>query len=84
MLEYYTKQVQHFSSQIEYQCTTKKKKKKNNEEILGICITINTTESCTDIQQCMTSEEVREVTLEDEHMSALVVLILCSWPATKI
>ena len=43
-------------------------------------ITINAPESCTDIPDCMTAEEITEVTLE-EHLSSLAQLV--SWPSTK-
>ena len=32
--------------------------------------------------ECMT-EEIKEVTLEHKHLSALAELILHSWPSTK-
>ena len=40
-------------------------------------ITINAMQSAMDIPGCLTVEEIREVTLEDEHLSALVELVLC-------
>ena len=55
-----------------------------DKEIPGIHISINATQACTDIPECMTTEEIREVTLEDEHLSALPELILCSWPSTLV
>ena len=39
-------------------------------------ITINARESYMDISDCMTAEELREVTLGDEHLSALAKCIL--------
>ena len=45
--------------------------------------TINTIESCTDIPDYMRGEEIRMVTLEDEHFSALAELVLHCWPSTK-
>ena len=36
-----------------------------------------------DIPNCMTAEEIKEVTLKDEHFIALAELILHSWPFTK-
>ena len=31
----------------------------------------------------MIAEEIREATLEDEHLSALADIILHTWPSTK-
>ena len=36
-----------------------------------MCITINAIESYMDIADCMTAEETREVTLEDENLGAI-------------
>ena len=36
-----------------------------------------------DITDCISTEEIREVTLEDEHLSALAGLVLSSWLSTK-
>ena len=44
---------------------------------------INTIESCMDIPDYMRAEEIKEVTLEDEHLSLLTEIILHSWPSTK-
>ena len=41
-----------------------------------MCITINTTESCTDILDYMRAEEIRDVTLDYQHFNALAELIL--------
>ena len=46
-------------------------------------IAINAIESCMDIPGCMKVEEIREVTLEDEHLSVLTELALHSWLSTK-
>ena len=32
---------------------------------------------------CTMAKEIREVTLEDEHLIALAELELCGWPSTK-
>ena len=39
--------------------------------------------SCMDIPECMTVKEVRVAFMEDEHLSALEELVLCSWPSMK-
>ena len=54
-----------------------------NEEITGMYITINAIESYPDIPGCMTAEEIREVTLQYEHLSNLAKFIICIWPSTK-
>ena len=38
-----------------------------------MCITINAIESCTDIPSYITAEEIKDVTLGDEHLSVLAV-----------
>ena len=48
-----------------------------------MCITINPTDSCTGIPDCMIAEGLRIATLDDEHLSILLDLILCSWPLEK-
>ena len=53
-------------------------------EMPGMGITIKTIESCTDLPDYMTAKEIREATLEEEHLSALAMLVLHSWPPTKI
>ena len=40
--------------------------------------------SCIGIPDCMTAEEIREVTLEDEHVSAFAELILHGWLSTNL
>ena len=55
----------------------------SDEDISGIYIIINAVESCTDIPDCMTAGEIREVTLEGEHLSALADFILCVCPSTE-
>ena len=54
-----------------------------DEDIPGMHITINAIGSCTDIPYCTTAEEIREMTIEDEHFSTLVESILHNWPSTK-
>ena len=46
-------------------------------------ITGNAITSCMDVQDCMTAEEIRVATLDDEHIGKLSELILCSWPLIK-
>ena len=46
-------------------------------------IAINGIETCIDIADCMTAEETREVTLDNEHLNALAELVLCGWSSTK-
>ena len=36
-----------------------------------------------DILNCMTAEDTIDGMMENEHISALAELILCSWPFTK-
>ena len=72
---YYTYWSHNYSLQIGFPDTTMKQ---TDEEIPGTHITINAIESCTDIPDCKTAEEIRKVILEDEHLNALAELILCS------
>ena len=55
-----------------------------DEEIPGMCIIINTIESCMDIPYCITAGQIKEVTLEDEHLSAVSECILHSWQSIKM
>ena len=57
--------------------------KNRDEEIPDMRITIYTIESCTDIPGCMTAEEIRKVTLEDENLCALAEFTLCSGQSSK-
>ena len=47
-------------------------------------ITINTTKSCPDIPDCMTIEEIRMATLDDEHIGMLSELVFCGLSSTKV
>ena len=46
-------------------------------------ITINATESRTEIPDCMMLEGIREAAFEDGNLSALAKLILQGWPSRK-
>ena len=46
-------------------------------------IIINAIESCMDIPNCMTAEEIGEAALGDKHLSTLAELVIHSWPSTK-
>ena len=48
-----------------------------------MCITINTLESCLDIPDGMTREEIRLATPDDEHLGMLSEYIMHSWQSTK-
>ena len=37
-----------------------------------------------DIPYCMTAEEIRLATLDDEHLGILSEYVLCIWPSTKV
>ena len=50
---------------------TVKKQPQDKKVIPGNIIAINAIESCMDIPDCMTAEETRSVTTEDEHLSML-------------
>ena len=47
------------------------------------CYTLNAIESCMDIPDCMTVEEIRITVLDDVHIGMLSELILHGWPSTK-
>ena len=43
-------------------------------------ITIDVMESCTDLPDCMTEEEFRSGTIDDEYLSMLSECVLHGWP----
>ena len=43
-------------------------KTNREEEMPDICITISITESCIEIPDSMTAEEIRAITLDDKHI----------------
>ena len=53
------------------------------KEIPGMCITINTIDSCIDIPNSLTAEEVRITPIDDHLLCTLSELILHGWPLTK-
>ena len=57
--------------------------KDTDEEIPGICTTVNTIESCMNILDCMTMEEIKIAIIDDEHLDMLSELVLHSWPSAK-
>ena len=44
---------------------------------------INQTETCTDIPECMTAEEIRHATEEDDHLNTLMTYMINDRPATR-
>ena len=58
-------------------------KTNRDEEIPDMCVTFNAIESCTYMPECLTAEEIREVILDDEHLSGFAELILCDWPSIR-
>ena len=46
--------------------------------------TITAIDSCLDIPDYMTVEEIREVTWEDEYLSSFAEIILCNWLSKKL
>ena len=48
------------------------------KEIPDIYNMINTIESCTDIVNCMSEDKIRELTTQDEHLSAFAEFIFKS------
>ena len=46
-------------------------------------ITINAIESCTNIPDCMTAEEIRSDTIEDEHLSMISAYVLHARPSMR-
>ena len=51
--------------------------------MMGMHITINTVDLCMDLPVCLTADEIRIVTLEDEHLGALAELIFHGWLSTR-
>ena len=58
-------------------------KHEKDKEILGMNITVNTIDPCTNILDCMTTEEIRPVTTDYKHVSRLSECILHGWPSMK-
>ena len=56
---------------------------KQNGKILGMRITINSIEMCTDIPDCIPAEEIMLATLDDDHLGMLSKYVLYGWPSTK-
>ena len=56
-------------------------KTNRDEEVPSMCITINVVGLCMDIPDCMTGEEIRLATLDDEHLGMLSKYVLCGWPS---
>ena len=54
-----------------------------DEEIPGINITINATESCMDITDSMTAEEISSANTDDEHQSMLSEHVCMAGQAIK-
>ena len=54
-----------------------------DEEIPGMYTTINAIESWMDIPDCVTAEEIRMATLDNEQLAILSEHVFCSWPSTK-
>ena len=46
-------------------------------------LSIHAIELCKDIPDCMTVEEIKLATLDDEHLAMLSEYVLCGWPVTK-
>ena len=53
------------------------------QRIPGMYITINAKESCTDITDCITAEEIRRAMLDDKYIGMLPELIPHGRPLTK-
>ena len=49
-----------------------------DDKVLGMCITIGMIESNTDIPDCMSAEEIRVATLDDDDLGLLSAYVLCS------
>ena len=46
-------------------------------------LNINTFEMCTDFPECITAEEIRCATQEDDHLNILTTYIISGWPPTR-
>ena len=52
-------------------------KANRDEEILGTSKNINTIQSCIDISDCKTAEEIIAVNLDDKQLGLLLDYVLC-------
>ena len=46
-------------------------------------LNINAIETCTDIPECMATEEIRHATLEDDQIGVLSTYVMHGWPSTR-
>ena len=54
-----------------------------DEEVADMNIKVNAIESCTDMPDYMRSEEIKSVTINDEHLSIVSDYVLCGLPSVK-
>ena len=54
-----------------------------DKELPGMNITISAIASCTNISDCMTIEEIRSATVDNEQLSMLSEYVLHSWPSMR-
>ena len=46
-------------------------------------IRVDTIQSMTDIQECMSISQIQQKTVQDEHLQCLKNIIISGWPTTK-
>ena len=57
--------------------------KTRDEEIQGMSLNINATETCTDDLECIMAEEIRDVTIEDDWIRALSTYVMHASLSTR-
>ena len=51
--------------------------------MLVMSLNINAIETCTDIPECMSAEEIRYASIEDNYMDALLTCMIHRWSSTR-
>ena len=54
-----------------------------DKEIVGMNLNINAIETCMDIPECMSTEEMRHTTQVDDHLNALTMYVIHGPPSTR-
>ena len=57
--------------------------KNKDEEIKGMQISINVIQLTTNMPECITFNELKEVTFQDQHLQQLMENIIQGWPDNK-
>ena len=58
-------------------------KENKGEEIKGMQISVNAMQLTANVPDCMTCNELKEVTSQDQHLQQLMEYIIQGWPDNK-